>query len=198
MNLLIKSILRRVFVFLSKISVRSAVKNNDELNTIWNLSCKVLPDLGDHYAIVRLDEEAEMRVRMLTCAQVVFLKRVVTGLLLQKKEMTYLDVGDTDGAVRLLFKEMYPEFPLIGLGINLQKKAVENITSKGLSAECIDAMDLHKQGRTYDIVSVFETLEHLPNPIGFLESIYSVVNERLIISVPVSYTHLTLPTKRIV
>ncbi|MBU0543744.1 MAG: class I SAM-dependent methyltransferase, partial [Proteobacteria bacterium] len=111
-----------------------------------------------------------------------FLKKIVVKLSNQKK--TYLDVGDTDGSVRLLFEKKYPELSLESLGINLQKQAVDNILKRGLKAECIDAMDLYKRGRAYNIVSVFETLEHLPNPIGFLENIHPIVKERLIISVP--------------
>ena len=34
------------------------------------------------------------------------------------------------------------------------------------------------------MVSVFETLEHLPNPIGFLKNMQDVVDKRLVISVP--------------
>jgi hypothetical protein len=33
-------------------------------------------------------------------------------------------------------------------------------------------------------VSVFETLEHLPDPIGFLKAIGAVVDDRLVLSVP--------------
>ena len=35
-----------------------------------------------------------------------------------------------------------------------------------------------------DIVSLFETLEHMPDPVGFLERINPVVGSRLVISVP--------------
>jgi 2-polyprenyl-3-methyl-5-hydroxy-6-metoxy-1,4-benzoquinol methylase len=179
-----KNLIKNTFYLISKIAVKRAIQQDQVLNEVWNLSLKVLPDLGNHYAIVKLSDEAELRVRMLTCAQVAFLKRVVVKLSASNRKKTYLDVGDSDGSVRLLFENKYPELSLKSMGINLQKKAVDNIKKQGLDAECIDAMDLYKQGRVYDIVSVFETLEHLSNPIGFLQSIRPVVKERLIISVP--------------
>ncbi len=66
----------------------------------------------------------------------------------------------------------------------MQNSAVEKIRSKGLDAICADALSLGDQGIHYDIVSAFETLEHLPDPIGFLSRIRKVTNERLVISVP--------------
>ena len=53
-----------------------------------------------------------------------------------------------------------------------------------MDAICADALSLGDQGVHYDVVSAFETLEHLPDPIGFLSNIKKVVKKRLVLSVP--------------
>lgn len=187
----IKNAAAAAFYRWSGLAVRKAIAQDAVLRDVWELSQAILPDLGSHYATAALPEEAKLRVRMLISAQVQFLKAVVDDLPVEDGARTYLDVGDTDGSVRLLFEARYPTMDLETLGINLQRQAVENIRAQGLAAECVDAMDLARLGRTYDIVSVFETLEHLPNPIGFLQAIRPTVRQRLILSVPL------VPTSRV-
>lgn len=184
MNKRIKNIIRSSFEMISKRAVLKAISQNQATKELWNFSLDILSDLSNHYATVRLSEEAEMRVRMLICCQVIFLKKIIDNMPNNKSTITYLDIGDSDGSVRLLLERLYDKLSLDSIGINLQQQAVDNIKQRGLNAECIDAMDLCNQKRSYDIVSVFETLEHLPNPIGFLENIHPIVNNRLIISVP--------------
>jgi hypothetical protein len=123
---------------------------------------------------------------MLLCAQAVFVQEAIEMLRDHGEKVDgWVDVGDSDGAARLLFlKGLPPGSDFRTLGINLEPEAVDLIRSKGLKAECVNAMDLHKKGFNFDIVSVFETLEHMPDPIGFLENIHPVVGKRLVISVP--------------
>ncbi|MDO8282169.1 MAG: class I SAM-dependent methyltransferase [Thermodesulfovibrionia bacterium] len=182
---MIKKRIKNIFWSLSRAAVNRAVKENDELSAIWGLSYNILPSLDEHYITARLSEEESLRARLLICSQASFLRKVITVISENGQAVNnYLDIGDSDGSARILLKESMKNVDIDTLGINLQPKAVEKMKQKGLEAECIDAMELSKQGRRYDIVSVFETLEHLPNPIGFLESIHSIVNHRLAISVP--------------
>ncbi len=83
-----------------------------------------------------------------------------------------------------MLKEYFFGDKLKSVGINLQQSAVDKMRAKGLEGICADALSLGHQGVNYDIVSVFETLEHLPNPIEFLQGIRTVTNERLVVSVP--------------
>ncbi len=178
---------RKVFDRLSSLAVRRAVRQNPSLQQMWDLSNKVLPGLGDHYATIQIkDEEGLLRLRLLVCAQVLFVKKVIAYLKTHGQQVnSWVDVGDSDGAARLLFLASVDSGDAIKtLGINLEKEAVALIRSKGLEAEHMNAMDLHKKGIGCDLVSVFETLEHLPDPIGFLESMQEVVGQRLLISVP--------------
>ncbi len=177
---------RKIFNYFSIMAVHNAIKQDPQLQQMWDLSTTVLPDLSNHFATFRVSAEDQVRLRLLICAQVVFMRQVVDKLKSKEgKVNSWLDVGDSDGATRLLFLEnMLPIQDFKTFGVNLKPDAVALIRSKGLEAECMDAMDLHKKGILFDIVSVFETLEHMPNPIGFLEEISQVVGRRLVISVP--------------
>jgi len=181
----IKSLLKANFFYFSQKAVAIAVKQDADLSEMWDLSLKHFPDLVDHYATVKMNDEALMRVRLLICSEALWLKRVITGLKKQGVDVkNYVDIGDSDGSARLLFEKSMKNCNIDSLGINIQPEAVEKIKAMGLNAECIDAMDLPKRGRRYDAVSVFETLEHLPHPIGFMQNMSKIINKRLIISVP--------------
>ena len=177
--------IKEIFYKLSAMAVMRSIKENPEMNSMWNLSFDILSDLSDHFATVKLSGESLLRIRMLICAQAVFMTNIINqmnnaGEIIEN----YVDIGDSDGSTRMLLEKTMKNHNINSLGINIQAKAVELIKNNGLEAECMDAMDLNKQDRKFDLVSVFETLEHLPNPIGFLQNMQDVVNKRLIISVP--------------
>jgi len=189
---------KRMFDQVSTIAVMRAIKEDADMTAMWNLSLKILPDLEDHYATVKLSGEDLLRARMLICAQAIYMKRIINQVeKLGAKIESYVDIGDSDGSTRMLLEKSMNNKGIKSLGVNIQAKAVELIREKGLEAECIDAMDLNAQNRKFDLVSVFETLEHLPNPIGFLENMQDIVDKRLVISVPlivnsrVSLSYLT-------
>lgn len=188
-------LLKSIFNYFSVVAVLKAVKQEPRLRQMWDLSKKVLPDLTNHYATLQIDAETQVRLRLLLCAQAVFIREVIDSL--RKKGAAvngWVDVGDSDGAARLLFSKSAPQPPdFKTLGVNLEPEAVALIRSKGLEAQCLNAMDLHKTGVTFDLVSIFETLEHMPNPLGFLESVQPVVGRRLIVSVPLTVlSHVAL------
>lgn len=177
---------RRFFNYLSSMAVHRAVCEDLAFKKMWDLSFEVLPDLTDHYATVKADAESQLRLRLLLCAQALFMHKAFVRLLKEGNPAgSWVDVGDSDGAARQLFIRGFPEaMGIKTFGVNFEQEAVDLIRSKGLAAECMNAMDLHKAGIGCDLVSVFETLEHLPDPVGFLESMRGVVGKRLIISVP--------------
>jgi hypothetical protein len=177
---------RHIFDYFSIMAVRNAVKGIPQLQKMWDLSTTVLPDLSDHFAMFRVGVEDQVRLRLLLCAQAIFISQVVNVLKMKGGAInSWVDVGDSDGAARLLFLKSMPQMKNFKtFGINMELDAVKLMRSKGLEAECMNAMDLHKKGVSFDIVSVFETLEHMPDPIGFLERISQVVGQRLVVSVP--------------
>jgi hypothetical protein len=158
--------------------------SNPELKKTWEESLSLFPDFKYHYSFVVDDREIENRIRLLVVAETTFVKWEIDKIMATKGGCSYADVGDSDGSVRLLLKNHFTGKKFSSVGINLQKSTVEKIKSKGLDAICADALSLGDRGIRYDIVSAFETLEHLPDPIGFLYGIREAVEDRLVLSVP--------------
>ncbi|MBT6048145.1 MAG: methyltransferase domain-containing protein [Candidatus Scalindua sp.] len=182
---MLKSLIKRkIFDPVSISSVIKVINSNNELREIWEYSFDLFPDFSSHFAVPVYDKEIEHRIRMLVVGETFFIKKEIDGILESKEGCSYADVGDTDGSVRLLLEKSFSKEKLSSVGINLQENAVEKIKKRGLDAICADALSLGDMGSNYDIVSAFETVEHLPDPIGFLDRIKSVINSRLILSVP--------------
>lgn len=179
-----KRIKEKLFDPISISAIHKLVNNNKELKSIWKDSKKLFPDFNEHFTEPLNSEEAENRVRLLVVKETEYIKDEILELLKTKNQCTYADIGDSDGSVRLLLSNIFSKNQLVSTGINLQQHAVDKMKSIGLDAICADAQKLAEQGINYDIVSVFETLEHLSDPIGFLIGLNNVVNNRLIISVP--------------
>ena len=165
-------------------AIREIVNSDTELKKIWDYSVRLFPNLKRHYTVPVDNREVEYRIRLLVVAETYFIKKEVDRILREKRECSYADVGDSDGSVRLMLKECFYGDKLKSIGINLQQSAVNKMKAKGLEGIRADALSLGHQGINYDIVSVFETLEHLPNPIEFLKGIRTVTNVRLVVSVP--------------
>ncbi len=185
-NTKVKYFVKKTIDTVSLSAIRHIVASNQQLQKIWELSKAVIPDFSDHFTVPVVNEEVEARIRLLIAYEALFIAQTIEPLLMMSNGdhlPHYADIGDSDGSVRLLLKEMGSD-NIKTTGINLQTAAVEKMRRKGLDAMQADALDLTKQGISFDIVSVFETLEHLPDPIGFLKGIQNVVKHKLIISVP--------------
>ena len=179
-----KWIKQRIIDPISVRAITHLVDSNVDLKTIWEYSLITLPYLSEHYSVEVHCDEIIQRIRLLIVAQTLFVKDIVEKTINAKGRCTYADVGDSDGSVRLLLSKHFFDEKLVSVGINLQETAVEKIRNKGLKAICADALLLSETGVNYDVISAFETLEHLPDPIGFLDGIRKVTNDRLILSVP--------------
>ena len=182
--MLSKFIKRNIIDPISICAIRDMINSNNELKKIWNNSLALFPDLKRHFIVPVETKEVEDRIRLLVAAETLFIKKEIDKIIKDENECSYADVGDSDGSVRLLLNLNNYGDKLTSVGVNLQKSAVEKIKSTGLNAICADALSLGDQEINYDIVSVFETLEHLPDPIGFLSGIKKVTNKKLIVSVP--------------
>lgn len=182
--MLTKFIKRNIIDNISICAVRDIINSNKELKIIWDNSLTLFPDFKHHFAVPVETKEVEDRIRLLVAGETLFVKKEIDKIIKDENECSYADVGDSDGSVRLLLNLNNYGDKLTSVGINLQKTAVEKIKSKGLNAICADALSLGDQKINYDVVSVFETLEHLPDPIGFLSGIKKVTDKKLIVSVP--------------
>ncbi len=169
---------------LSMMGVNQAVSAVSGLDRMWKLSLIHYPSFKEHFNIATNDPEAEARIRFLVAAEASFMEGEIAHLLKMNKKCSYADIGDSDGSVRLIMEKIFGTERLETVGINLQPAVVERMKNKGLNAICEDAIDVGNRGVRYDVVSLFETIEHLSNPIGFLQKIAPVVDERLVLSVP--------------
>lgn len=174
----------KLFDQLSMAAVLQGVKENRELHEAWKCSERLFADFFDHLPGVQYNLEEQTRVRMLVSGQGYFLNKVIGDIAAGRPSLSWLDVGDSDGSARMLVNELVHALRVESLGVNLQEQAVAHIRKRGLPAERIDAMELIRLGRAFDIVSLFETMEHLPDPIGFLQTVRPLVRDRLVLSVP--------------
>ncbi len=166
-------------------SLKSALRSNTAVSRAYEQSFSVVEDLTSHYTGITLSPFFESKIRFLLSAQATFVAEQVRRVLREKKRCDLVDIGDSDGSLQQMIRAMVQNNDVFStVGVNLQPEAVKRIQERGLDGMLVDAMELTNQGLTYDIVTVMETLEHLPNPIGFLESIHDVVRERLVVSVP--------------
>lgn len=181
----LRNILRQKIIEPLSISATLDVANsNPELKTIWDCSFTVFPDFKNHFSVPVDNKEIEHRIRLLVVGETFFIKKEIEDILGNKKNCSYADIGDSDGSVRLLLNKLFFGEKLKSVGINLQQTAVNKMKALGLEAICADAITLGNQGINYDIISLFETLEHLPDPISFLKNIKPVTGEILVLSVP--------------
>ena len=88
-----------------------------------------------------------------------------------------VDVGDSSG---ILFKAM----KRIGLSVNIDRRTVEFILSKGIDAVIGDAEKLQFADKSFDYSFCFQCLEHLPNPIRALRELERITRKKIFISIP--------------
>lgn len=179
-----RKIAGKLIRFLSLKGVHSVVRSSPDLERMWGLSIAHFPSFREHFANPVDDPEAEARIRFLVAAECAFVEHDLSSVLAANGNCSYADIGDSDGSVRVVMEELLGKQQLQTVGINLQPGVVKRMQERGLDAICEDAIDVGHRGTRYDVVSLFETLEHLPDPIGFLQEISSVVEHRLILSVP--------------
>jgi len=91
--------------------------------------------------------------------------------------LSLLEIGDSDGLiVKALGK--------CGIGVNISPGAVKNIHAHGIQAVQSDIEHLPFHRKSVDVVMMFETLEHLPNPLAALCRAAELSREKVIISIP--------------
>lgn len=169
---------------MSERAVHAVVNRSPALRRMWDISLKKYPSFRDHFAKPVDDPDTEARIRFLVAAECAFVEDEIKAVLAKNSRCTYADIGDSDGSVRVVMHEIFGRDRLSTTGINLQPTVVKRMQEMGLDAICEDAVEVGKRGVRYNVVSVFETLEHLPDPIGFLKAIGAVVEDRLVLSVP--------------
>ena len=88
-----------------------------------------------------------------------------------------VDLGDTNGIFLRFLKQG-------GIGVNISDPAVRSLHGRGLDAVKADIESLPFRDGSIGVVLLFETLEHLPDPIRALREIGRVCSGSLILSIP--------------
>jgi 2-polyprenyl-3-methyl-5-hydroxy-6-metoxy-1,4-benzoquinol methylase len=98
------------------------------------------------------------------------------------KNSSVLDIGCGEGNFLIKLSEM----GIRNEGIEFNKEAVTKCKSKGLNVEIKTIETLRNEGKTYDVITLFQVLEHIQDIKGFVEDILSIlkVGGTLIIGVP--------------
>lgn len=101
-----------------------------------------------------------------------------------QRAKTVLDLGDSNGIfIRSLNRE--------GISVNISDPTIHSLKSKQLEVVKADVEWLPFQKKSVSAILLFETLEHVPNPIRLLSEINQICKGSLILSIPlVSETHI--------
>jgi SAM-dependent methyltransferase len=131
-------------------------------------------DERGHYGDVDLEDPALQHIeRTFAIDRILFLRQVIppgTG-------GTMADLGDTNGIfLRSLGKD--------GISINVSGPAVRSLRGRGMQVLRADIEHLPFRDGSLGTVLLFETLEHLPNPIRVLNELARTCSGSLVVSIP--------------
>jgi hypothetical protein len=147
----------------------------------------LVPDISSQYTTYAIDTAAlEWRVRALHAFQITLALKAVDQILRTSgssepsaEPFTIADIGDSAGTHILYLNALlgtdrrFANRGFRSVSINLDPVAVTKIQSKGLPAILCAAENLHEHDMRADLFISFETLEHLRDPISFLDAVSS-------------------------
>jgi len=140
-------------------------------------------DLSKHFAHIETENKSQQNVlKSFIIDRINFINNN-----LSKKELeadTFCDMGDSDG---IFLKSLGKNH----LSINRSEIALKNIRKKGINGIICDIDSLPLKNGSIDHILIFETFEHLPNPIKTLQDLYRICNKSIFLSIPyVSKTNI--------
>jgi 2-polyprenyl-3-methyl-5-hydroxy-6-metoxy-1,4-benzoquinol methylase len=140
-------------------------------------------DERGHYGDMEISEKAsEYVLKSFTIDRIDFIKRNTSDNLGD----TVIDLGDSNGIfLRSISRE--------GISVNISGPAVESLQRRGMVAVKADIEHLPFKTGSIRTVFLFETLEHVPNPIALLREIDRICSDSAIISIPYVTTTNILP-----
>ncbi len=178
---------RALYQDLSARSLRAALAEQG-LTVLAGDLRRAVPDLRDQYSVGMDPAEYarywETKMRGMHAAQVRATLDALAAL--PEGALTVVDLGDSSGTHGAYLKALAPE-GRIGrwVSVNLDAAAVERIRAKGGEAVLHRAEHLHELGIRPDLMVIFETLEHLTDPLRVLHAMATEGGvEHLLISVP--------------
>ena len=178
----IKTNIKKGIYFLLKKSLERAAREQ-RLCELRKKLKEIVPEITNQYSSFKIDNPyLEINVRNLHAFQI----SLVNTIIGEFEKPVIVDIGDSAGTHLQYIIGLNPENKSINcLSVNMDQKAVDRITNKGLNAVCARAEELQKYNVNADMLLCFEMLEHLMNPCYFLHELSSKTNAKyLIITVP--------------
>jgi hypothetical protein len=173
---------------LKKIKFIKSIYDTLRITSIW-LAAKqqridykklqeIIPDIEEQYTTTFLDNNyIKFKVRCQHTFQI-YLARKYCGV-----GQYITDLGDSSGNHVLYLKYFFPR--ILTRSINVDKEAIDKIQKKGLEASKLSAEKFAKMGWYTDLLLMFQTLEHLENPVSFLKDLRKNCHiDNFIITIP--------------
>ncbi len=188
MNQKLKNIkvLKKIYDWIRIYSLDKACIEQKLKFMFYDLICLV-PNIKDQYSHGELDTlYLQDKVRMLHAFQMSLIKDYAK----ENNANFIVDIGDSSGLHLEYFENLYGTL-WQSLSINTDPKAIERIRKRGYGATQIDAVKFAEGygygyiANTPDMIWMFETLEHIEDPIRLLKALKRYKNpKRIIITVP--------------
>jgi len=182
-----KQMLKKLAFKLLTKSLKCTNKQRKEVELKKQLQ-EIIPDLTNQYSGFKIDMNNSYQVNKLYNQHSFQMNLVLKAIkyLDKTKTLNIIDIGDSSGTHILYLQNLLKDLNVNPISVNLDKKAVERIQSKGLRAIHCRAEELHeKENITADLFLSFETIEHFFDPIGFLHNMATKGSaEYFVITVP--------------
>ncbi len=132
-----------------------------------------------HKDVITEDVGSQQVVRGFTIDRIRFLE--TCGI---RAGETVMDIGDSNGIfLRSLDKD--------GISLNISPRVASALHEKGLQTVIADAEHMPFKDTSISTILLFQTLEHVPNPVLLLNEIGRVCKDSLVLSIPyVKQTHI--------
>jgi len=172
-------------------SIQQAVKSQN-LDFMYKELERIVPDIGDQYTGISVDRSyMRLKVRAVHAFQMQLFTEAIndygwkSGMLGQLEPLKGVDIGDSSGNHTLYLKVLCSSVRMTSA--NIDRTAVEKIRSKGLTGvllckDFIKDMVCLCSGRQF--ATLFQVLEHIPNPVQYLHELSKSDLEMLILTVP--------------
>jgi len=107
---------------------------------------------------------------------------IIKIILKRKKPKLLLDVGCGVG----IFMQNLKEIGWNAIGVDMSDASVEHAKSRGLKVKLGKIEDMKLKSNSFDVITLFQTIEHIEDPIKTLKKIYSLLRKDglLVITTP--------------
>lgn len=151
-------------------SLKAAVQKQG-LGALFEKLEKIVPDISRQYSTFQIESDFQkIKVRGQHSYQISLVEKAIKEFGVKDSEsLTVVDIGDSAGAHITYLNNLFPN--IRSISVNLDKTAVDKIRALGLEAVHARAEDLVSLNINPDVFLCFETLEHMSDPIRFLNSL---------------------------